>query len=88
MTLLSPAAQPAYNSSSQPSNSASCLARRDSIESDGYSEVFDGEEGPLTASLPGRLTTLMHAPFPPSSAATSTSSDQEVRSLSPLPASH
>lgn len=53
--------------------------RGHSVESDGYSEVFDGEDAP--SSLPSRLITLMNAPFTSTPADTS---NKEVLYLTTL----
>lgn len=68
MTLLSPGV-PTGSQNTAPFTFPSHPAREHSVESDGYSEVFDGEG--TTASLPSGLTTLMHAPFTSTSADTS-----------------
>lgn len=73
MTLMSPGVS---TTTSQPKCSGarrftfpSRPVRGHSVESDGYSEVFDREDAP--SSLPSRLITLMNAPFTSTPADTS-----------------
>lgn len=80
MTLLSPGAP---TTTSQPMHSGprrftfpSRPVRGLSVESDGYSEVFDGEEAP--SSVPSRLITLMNAPFTSSPADVVSATSKEV----------
>ena len=82
MTLLSPGVPPP---TSQPVHSGprrfmfpTRPVRGHSVESDGYSEVFDGEEAP--SSLPSGLITLMNAPFTSTPAdSMNNTSKEEVR---------
>ena len=77
MTLMSPGVSSAASSSSSSAKLGSeprpfvfpprQLTHEPSVESDGYSEVFDGEDLSEN-SLPSRLTGLMSAPFTSDSA--------------------
>ena len=81
MTLVSPGV-PSTGCGNPPTFTfPSHPARANSVESDGYSEVFDGEESSSnTNSLPSGLTGLLNAPF--TSVDTSSSAGNEVHNQS------
>lgn len=75
MSLQSP------NPASQLSSRSISRLRAGSIESDGYSEVFDSEEyseNSQPVPLSSGLTTLINAPFSHSSAITTSTGTNEV----------